>query len=189
CVVHVAPRRDLVERLCVRAEADEVVDALFLLLDRIGEPAPAPHVVALERPAALLDQAAQPVHGLGLLLVGELRVQQQQNLVLSHAFPLSFPRSESAPPGDAAPGSGGARRGRKLRKGSSGPGYDGSVRRLFGWRAGLTGIAASARLLAARRDRAARPALSPAPPAEDPAEELRRKLAQSRGATAPPPDP
>jgi hypothetical protein len=59
------------------------------------------------------------------------------------------------------------------------------VRRLFGWTAGLVGIAALARLLAARRDRAARPALSPAPPAEDPAEELRRKLAESRDADAP----
>jgi len=59
------------------------------------------------------------------------------------------------------------------------------VRRLFGWTAGLVGIAALARLLAARRDRAA-PALPPAPPAEDPAEELRRKLAESRDADAPP---
>ena len=85
----------------------------------------------------------------------------------------------------AAPGSGGARRGRKLPKGSSGPGYDGSVRRLFGWTAGLVGIAALARLLAARRDRAVAPALPPASPAEDPAEELRRKLAESRDADAP----
>ena len=58
------------------------------------------------------------------------------------------------------------------------------MRRLFGWTAGLVGIAALARLLAARRDRAA-PALPPAPPAEDPAEELRRKLAESRDADAP----
>ena len=58
------------------------------------------------------------------------------------------------------------------------------MRRLIGWTAGLVGIAALARLLAARRDRAA-PALPPAPPAEDPAEELRRKLAESRDADAP----
>ena len=57
------------------------------------------------------------------------------------------------------------------------------MRRLFGWTAGLVGIAALARLLAARRDRAA-PALPPALPAEDPAEELRRKLAESRDADA-----
>jgi hypothetical protein len=55
------------------------------------------------------------------------------------------------------------------------------VRRLFGWTAGLVGIAALARLVAARRSRTQAPALPPpAPPAADPAEELRRKLAQSR---------
>ena len=59
------------------------------------------------------------------------------------------------------------------------------MRRLFGWTAGLVGIAALARLLAARRGRAVAPALPPAPPAEDPAEELRRKLAESRDADAP----
>ena len=63
------------------------------------------------------------------------------------------------------------------------------MRRLFGWTAGLVGIAALARLLAARRDRAVAPALPPAPPAEDPAEELRRKLAESRGADAPSAEP
>ena len=62
------------------------------------------------------------------------------------------------------------------------------MRRLFGWTAGLVGIAALARLLAARRDRAA-PALPPAPPADDPAEELRRKLAESRDADAPQAEP
>jgi len=60
------------------------------------------------------------------------------------------------------------------------------VRRLIGWTAGLVGIAALARLLAARRDRAEAPALPPSTsPAEDPAEELRRKLAESRDADAP----
>lgn len=60
------------------------------------------------------------------------------------------------------------------------------MRRLFGWTAGLVSIAALARLLAARRHRAEAPALPPpALPAEDPAEELRRKLAESRDADAP----
>lgn len=59
------------------------------------------------------------------------------------------------------------------------PGYDGAVRRLFGWTAGLVGIAALARLLAARRTPVeAQPQLPP-PPA-DPADELRRLLAESR---------
>jgi len=60
------------------------------------------------------------------------------------------------------------------------------VRRLIGWTAGLVGIAALARLLAARRDRTEAPALPPpVSPAGDPAEELRRKLAESRDPDAP----
>ena len=60
------------------------------------------------------------------------------------------------------------------------------MRRLIGWTAGLVGIAALARLLAARRDRTEAPALSPpVSPAGDPAEELRRKLAESRDPDAP----
>jgi hypothetical protein len=54
--------------------------------------------------------------------------------------------------------------------------YDARVRRLFGWTAGLVGIAALARLLARRQVRATR---APSP-AVDPADELRRKLDESR---------
>jgi hypothetical protein len=53
------------------------------------------------------------------------------------------------------------------------------VRRLFGWTAGLVGIAALARLLAARQARVEAPAPRP-PSAPDPADELRRKLAETR---------
>src|SRR5262245_58976950 len=87
-VVDLQHARELVERLGARAEAEEVVDALLLLVDRIGEAPPAPDVVALERTAALLDQRAEPAHDVRLLLLGELGVQQQENLVLGHAFPL-----------------------------------------------------------------------------------------------------
>lgn len=60
------------------------------------------------------------------------------------------------------------------------------MRRLIGWTAGLVGIAALARLLAARRDRTEAPAPPPpVSPAGDPAEELRRKLAESRDPDAP----
>jgi hypothetical protein len=98
-VVDLEHAGELVEGLRARREAQEVVDPLLLLVDRIGELAPAPHVVAFQRPAALLDQGAQPCHDIGLLGLGQLGVQQQQNLVLGHAFPFSFLRSESAPPG------------------------------------------------------------------------------------------
>ena len=52
------------------------------------------------------------------------------------------------------------------------------VRRLFGWMAGLVGLAALARVLV-RRERSTA-AATPAQPAPDPAEELRRKLSDSR---------
>ena len=58
------------------------------------------------------------------------------------------------------------------------------VRRLFGWMAGLAGIAALARLLSARRAKVG----APAPTASDPADALRAKLAETRsepGATEP----
>ena len=59
------------------------------------------------------------------------------------------------------------------------------VRRLFGWMAGLAGIAALARLLSARQARrtGSPPLLEPP---RDPAEALREKLAHS-GADAPTP--
>ena len=50
--------------------------------------------------------------------------------------------------------------------------------RLFGWIAGLVGIAALARVLA-RRSRRAQRAIAPAP-VEDPAEALRQKLVETR---------
>jgi hypothetical protein len=56
------------------------------------------------------------------------------------------------------------------------------VGRLFGWIAGLVGIAALARVLA-RRSRRTQPAVAP-PPSADPAETLRQKLAETRGSTA-----
>jgi len=61
------------------------------------------------------------------------------------------------------------------------------VRRLFGWMAGLVSIAALARVLARRR-RDERRAAEPQAVAQDPAEELRRKLSETReaaGATDP----
>jgi hypothetical protein len=55
------------------------------------------------------------------------------------------------------------------------------VRRLIGWTAGVVGIAALARILARRR-----PAQKPvaAPPVDDHAEALRRKLDEARSAEA-----
>ena len=55
------------------------------------------------------------------------------------------------------------------------------MRKLFGWMAGLVGIAALARILATRRTQAAAPVpTTVAPPGADPAEALRRKLSETR---------
>ena len=64
------------------------------------------------------------------------------------------------------------------------------MRRLYGWVAGLVGIAAAARYLA-RRSRAATPPPAPATTQADPAEALRRKLDEARTepSAPPPPDP
>ena len=57
------------------------------------------------------------------------------------------------------------------------------MRKLFGWMAGLVGIAALARILATRRTGAPTPAPTTIAPAADPAEALRRKLSETREET------
>ena len=56
-----------------------------------------------------------------------------------------------------------------------------AVRRLFGWMAGLAGIAALARLLSTRQARREAP---PAGEPPDPADALRQKLSQTRAEPA-----
>ena len=57
------------------------------------------------------------------------------------------------------------------------------MRRLFAWTAGLVGIAALGRFLASRSARREAPALPPSRQEQDPAAELRRRLAESRDDT------
>ena len=57
----------------------------------------------------------------------------------------------------------------------------GRVRRLFGWMAGLAGIAALARVLSARRAKREARATSHPGREPDPADALREKLAETRG--------
>lgn len=58
------------------------------------------------------------------------------------------------------------------------------MRRLVGWMAGLAGIAALAKIL--RRRQHPKPGAQPGLPVDDPAEELRRKLAEARAGATPP---
>lgn len=72
-----------------------------------------------------------------------------------------------------------------------------SMRAVVGWVAGLVGLAALVRLLARRRTAAAVPSPEPAPTpapsgstdAEDPADELRRKLDERRDTDEPAAEP
>ncbi|MFN8223179.1 MAG: hypothetical protein U0R50_08075 [Gaiellales bacterium] len=57
------------------------------------------------------------------------------------------------------------------------------MRRLIGWMAGLAGVAALAKLLQRRTQPALRPASQSETPSGDPADELRRKLAEARAGT------
>jgi hypothetical protein len=67
--------------------------------------------------------------------------------------------------------------------------YDRNVRRLLAWIAGLVSIAALARLLRRRRRPApTQPEVTPTEGGEDPAEELRERLAAARADDAPPDD-
>jgi hypothetical protein len=88
--------RDLVERRGVAVERDEVVRTFGLLVDLVGELAPATGVLALPRAAALLDQVADALDDLLLALVGQVGVQHEQYLVVDHVpglLPSGSPRS------------------------------------------------------------------------------------------------
>ena len=74
-----------------RTEEQQVVVPVGLLVDLVGELALAPGVVARERAATLLDQLAHARDDLRLGLLGEVWVQQQQDLVVDHGFPFLLP--------------------------------------------------------------------------------------------------
>src|SRR5712691_1027500 len=80
-VVDLEHARDLVERLAAALEDEQVVDALRLLVDLVGQPPAAPRVVAPPGTAAALDELAHARDHLVLVGVGALRVQHQKNLV------------------------------------------------------------------------------------------------------------
>ena len=108
------------------AEREEVVDAVLLLVDRVGELAPPPGSWRVERPAALLDQrrgrrrrsrSGAPLPARGRAAATS---RSRSRVSLSPSFGLSRPRRVKR-----YPGNGRARRGRKPPDGSSASGYDG----------------------------------------------------------------
>ncbi len=97
-VVDLEDAGDLVEHRGLRVEDDEVVDALLLVRDRIGEPPPSPRVVAVPGSARLLDELARAREDVVLAGLGLLGVQHQQDFVSRHVPRSSLPMvSMSAP--------------------------------------------------------------------------------------------
>src|SRR5262249_57605382 len=66
-------------------EEGQVVEALGLVVDLVGQLAPAPDVVAIPVTAAALDVLAEARDDLVLPILGHIRVEQQQNFVLGHS--------------------------------------------------------------------------------------------------------
>ena len=105
--------RDLVQRLGLGGELEQVVGALRLVVDLVGEPAPAPGVVAVPGAAGLLDQLAGARDDLVLALLRQLRVEHEQDLVVGFHSP-NLPSFGLRRPRRQAPlGENGAKRGRK----------------------------------------------------------------------------
>src|SRR6266536_104273 len=89
--------RQLVERLRLGVELQQVVDPVRLLLDLIGELAPPPRIVPDPRAAAILDQLAGPRDDLVLTRLWQIGIEHEQDLVIvSQPLP---PSVWSAPPG------------------------------------------------------------------------------------------
>src|SRR6266508_2839840 len=93
--------RDLVQHLGVALEQQQVVRALALVVDLVSELSPSPDVVPLPGAVAALDRLARARDDLVLPILLEVRVEQQQNLVVVHV-PDPLPSVWSAPPGVAA---------------------------------------------------------------------------------------
>src|SRR5512133_170742 len=89
--------RQLVDCLGLVIELQQVVDPVVLLLDRVGQPAPAPRIVSHPRSAAVLDQLAGADDDLLLPFLGQVWIEHEQDLV-SITQPIP-PSVWSAPPG------------------------------------------------------------------------------------------
>src|SRR5262249_60388302 len=76
--------RELVERLGLRVELEQVVDALALVLDLVSEPAPAPRVMATPRAPAALHELTGARDDFLLALFGQVGIEHQQDFVRNH---------------------------------------------------------------------------------------------------------
>src|SRR5918995_6853207 len=97
--------RDLVQRIGLCRERQQVVRAVRLVVDLVGELAPAPDFVLLEAPAAAFEELARARHDFLLALIRGLRIQHEQNLVVDHV-PSCLPSVWSGLTGGGRPGTG-----------------------------------------------------------------------------------
>ena len=199
-VIDAKHARHFVERRGVTRELQEVVRAFGLVVDLESELAPTPDVVQVPDATAFLDQLARTGHDLALAIVLQVDVEQQQNLVLVHGSRFSFPRSESASPVKAPPGTGGAGARQeaaesyqsgvtlhrpdptRLKHAAEGCTI-GRMRKLLKWIIVTIGVTALVHWF--RQRGADDEVLAPPEPADDPADDLRRKLAEARESDAP----
>src|SRR5919201_2385616 len=76
--------RELLQRLRLGVEVEQVIGALPLVGDLVGEPAPSPDVVADPLAAALLHQIARTLDDLLLPSFRQLGIEHEQNFVRNH---------------------------------------------------------------------------------------------------------
>ena len=81
---------DLGQRLRLRVEGEQVVNALGLVVDLVGEASAAPDVMSAPTPARALDALAHARDDLLLPVLRQLRVEHEQNLVADHHRPESL---------------------------------------------------------------------------------------------------
>src|SRR6266516_5544331 len=174
-IVDLEHARHLVERLGAALEDEQVIHAFRLLRDLVREAPAAPCVVAAPGAAALLDETAHTRDQVVLVGLGALRVQHQKNLVRRQSPDDLLPSHGLNRPRLLAPL--GTER-RDDGAGSSGHCSIGRMKRLYAWLAGVAGGMAAYRLF--RRRPQPRPRREPVP--EDPAAELKAKLAEARAA-------
>jgi hypothetical protein len=75
---------DLVERCRLGVELEQVVGPVGLVVDLVGQPAAAPHVVGEPGAVALVDQLVRAGDDLRLALLGQLGIEHEQDFVLVH---------------------------------------------------------------------------------------------------------
>src|SRR5215210_1264309 len=83
--------RDLRERLRLGRKREQVIGAVGLVVDLVGELAPSPDVVCVPGAAALLDQLTRARDDLGPALLRELGVEHEQDLVVDHGAEWLLP--------------------------------------------------------------------------------------------------